>query len=166
MPDGRTQVVRYTADGDGYRAEVSYLIDKNAVNNVNEGNGFGYEQERRQHYHHLSSYNPVAEVNINGLPTSPDPTPSSSIFVSTAKPPVDIHRPEPPFLAGKLNLEQRQSISAQPTYVLSPKSTHIDDTIRIVPNADYIDDNSIAIRPNPGLYYKNPQHHSVFYEAR
>lgn len=162
-------MVRYTADGDGYRADVSYLFDKNAVNNVNDGNGFGYEQEqerRHQHYHHLNSYNPIAQVNINGLPTSPDPTPSSTIFVSTAKPPVDIHRSEPSYLADKLNLEQRQSISAQPTYVLSPKSTHIDDNIRIVPNAGYIDDNSIAIRSDSGLYYKNPQHHSVFYEAR
>lgn len=163
LPDGRTQVVRYTADNDGYRADVSYLIDKHAVNNPETG-GYGFEQqEPEQHYHQVKAYN----HHLNGLPTGPEPTPSSTIFVSTAKPPVDIHSPSPEsnYLPEKLNLEQRQSISAQPTYIRSHKSTHIDDTIRIVPDSNYIDDDTIAIRPDPALYYKSPPHHSVFYEA-
>lgn len=128
--------IRYTADNDGYHADVSYLFDKNTVNGPAD-----YNSEQHQKNVNLKSYSTI----FDRFPSTPIPTASSSIFVSTIKPSIDVN---PHHLLGfphlynpdKLSLDQRQSISAQPTYVVSAKSTHIDESVRILPNADVEDD--------------------------
>ncbi|XP_031637463.1 uncharacterized protein LOC116349929 isoform X2 [Contarinia nasturtii] len=147
LPDGRVQVVRYTADDGGYRADVSYLIDKNAVHKADESDYVKYNTEEKPfHKLHINPYN-------SGIPSHPPPTASSKIFVATAVPP--IHH-------ASLSLEQRQSISAHPTYVLSAKKTQISDAIRLVPTENSIDDNSILNGPYSKATHHH--HHPVYYE--
>lgn len=88
--------VRYTADDDGYRADVSYLVNKNSELN----------------------YGP--------------PPPKSKIISSKIKPliiehsqPVFLHHPKDQI--NELSLEERKTISAKATYIVSHKSTHISD---------------------------------------
>lgn len=90
----------------------------------------------QQHFNEeLNSYDPIYDVSSNRLPASPIPTASSAIYlVNTIAPSIDVHPHH--VIQDKLSLDRRQSISAQPTYVVSAKLTNIDDNIRIVPNRD------------------------------
>lgn len=161
---------RYTADNDGYRADVSYLIDKHSVG-YQEADGHHLAASKSDHQHvNVRSYNPIYDENLVSSPLHPIPPQSSPVFVTTAAPPIDdIHSgalTEPHF-DSKLSFEERKSISAKPTYVVSAKLTHVNDAIQIVPNVGSIDDNPIAGHGTPGLYFKQQyhQHHPVFYKT-
>lgn len=56
----------------------------------------------------------------------------------------------PKYRIDELSLENRKSISAKPTYILSGKSTRIDP----------VEDNKIAVQQNPDFDIQ----HSVFYK--
>lgn len=160
---------RYTADNDGYRADVSYLIDKNSVG-YQSANQYNLANKVDEPQHLVDTYNPIYDDSVVGPPIHPIPSASTPIFVSTIKPPLDIHSTvidDPTFESNKLTFEDRKSISAKPTFVLSAKSTHINDAFRIVPNSASLDENAIGIPQNPGLYFKieHHQHHPVFYKT-
>lgn len=198
---------RYTADNDGYRAEVSYLIDKHIPehipqhipehisqhapehipqhipehipehdahhSNENSYGNYAAEPVEPHQYQHINTYNTIYD-GVQG-PAPAYPTATSQIFVSsTAKPPIELDSPDygGHFINPSLSLEQRKSISAQPTYVVSPKLTHISDELRVVSNDDQIDENVVGhnLHDEHGDYYKQaplpPQHHhSVFYKT-
>lgn len=159
---------RYIADNDGYRADVSYLIDKNSVG-FQESNGYNLESKSDQQHVNVQPYNPIFDANVISTPLHPIPSASTPIFVSTVKPPIDIHHvlPDSHFKSNKLSFEDRKSISAKPTYVVSAKSTHInDEAIRIEPNGGPIDDNELGLS-TPAIYFRQQyhQHHPVFYKT-
>lgn len=142
---------RYTADNDGYRADVSYLVDKNAVNHHN----VLVADVSDQRYHNIQSHNPF--YDRNSFAPFRD---ASRVFLSHSQFPTEISN----------DLEQRKAISAQPTHVVSAKSTHINDSkfisdtnsIPIVPEST-ISDNSIAFQSENDLYFKSPSQHRPFY---
>lgn len=103
---------RYTADDDGYHADVSYLIDKNALNHPNEGFVNDVPEQRLQSLHfHKSFY----DVNSFRIPTSNPKAPDKYYFLD--------------------EFERRKSISAQPTYVVTERRT-LSQALRIVPTND------------------------------
>lgn len=146
---------RYTADNDGYRADVSYIIDQNAVepqhhhgeenSYANYGNVAAVAPPE-QHYHHLNTYNTVYDASSIQSLAQPVPTSTSSIYYTTAQPPIETDSGL--YSNNELTIEQRKSISARPTFIVSAKSTQITEDI-----------------PEHNIYYKSPQHHTVFYKT-
>lgn len=120
------------------------MIDKNAVKHQQRSEYKDYVAKTPKPHSYTNSYNSIYDGNFISSPIGPIPTATSSIFVTTASPPIDIRTDA---LTGhgydtnRLSLEQRQSISAQPTYVVSEKSTRVSDTVRIVSNSESIDKN-------------------------
>lgn len=140
---------RYTADNDGYRADVSYLVDKNAVNHHN----VDVADVSDQRYHNIHPHNLFYERN-SFVPFRD----ASTVFLPTSS-----HHSQFPTEISN-DLEQRKAISAQPTHVVSAKSTQINDSesIQIVPEST-ISDNSIAFQSENDLYFKSPSQHRPFY---
>lgn len=126
------RIYRYIADNSGYRAEVSYLIDKHAapeqINHHPLKNDYqaAYVTGPAEypHYQQIDPFNEARIVESSaGAALS---TATSQIFIgTTAKPPDLDMDSESVFFGSDLNIEQRKTISAQATYVLSPKSTQI-----------------------------------------
>lgn len=169
---------RYTADNDGYRADVSYIIEKNAIESdphqhthphpppdprqhhhhhhhhphqhhqavENDYTGYVANTAEQQDYHQLNSYNAIYDASSVQSLAQPVPTSSAAVFFTTAQPPPAIDADGNFYGSSALSLEQRKSISARPTYVVSAKSTHITD--------NHYDHNH---------YYKPA--HPVFYKA-
>lgn len=169
---------RYTADNDGYRADVSYIIEKNSIepdhiqhshphphpppsphhhyhhpqHQAVENDYVSYvaNTPEQQEYHQLNSYNAIYDASsVQSLAQSiPATSSGAAVFFSTAQPPAAIDTDANFYGKNPLTLEQRKSISARPTYVVSSKSTQITDT-----------------HHDHSLYYKPAHHHTVFYKT-
>lgn len=99
---------RYTADEDGYHADVSYLINKNS--NLERTKFLGDADYEINLISPVESTLPINIINLKD--TDADDEPLSLLH-------------QPGYHNGGLSLEERKSISAKPTYIVSSKSTHI-----------------------------------------
>lgn len=107
---------------------------------------FSRQETEPADYHQLNTYNAIYDASSVQSLAQPVPTSSAAVFFTTAQPPADIDVDDDFYNSNALSLEQRKSISARPTYIVSAKSTHITD--------NHYDHNH---------YYKPA--HTLFYKA-